>query len=84
MKENINERVAAIADYIIRTGATVREAAHVFDVSKSTVHSDMTQRLPRSDGEKYKKVKAILFKNLSERHIRGGEKTKEKYSKMRK
>jgi len=84
MRENRNERVLAIAGYIIETGATVREAAKRFDVSKSTVHSDMTQRLPKLDANAYKKVKAILLKNLNERHLRGGEKTREKYRNMRK
>ena len=84
MRENRNERVLAIASFIAETGATVREAARRFDVSKSTVHSDMTQRLPKLDMNSYKRVRAILIKNLRERHIRGGEKTKEKYRNMRK
>ena len=83
MRENIKERVLNIAGYIIEHDATVRSAASVFDVSKSTVHSDMTKRLPRIDGGTYKKVKAILHKNREERHIRGGEMTRQKYSKMR-
>ena len=83
MKENINERVEKIAAYIIETGATVREAAAAFDVSKSTVHSDMVIRLRKINQNQYKKVKAVLSKNLSERHIRGGEKTRQKYRNMR-
>ena len=83
MKENINERVLRIADYISETGATVREAAGRFDVSKSTVHSDMVRRLPKLDPMRYEKVKEILNKNFCERHLRGGEKTKQKYRKMR-
>ena len=83
MRENINERVRKIANYIAETGATVRDAARVFDVSKSTVHSDMVVRLPKTDEALSKKVKSVLEKNLNERHIRGGEKTKQKYGKMR-
>lgn len=83
MRENIKERVIEIAAYIIENEATVRTAARAFDISKSTVHSDMTVRLPVLDRGSYKKVKTILDKNREERHIRGGESTKEKYSKMR-
>jgi len=83
MRESIKERVIEIAAYITREGATVRAAASVFDVSKSTVHSDMTVRLPLLDRERFKKVKIILDKNREERHVRGGESTKQKYRKMR-
>jgi len=84
MRENIRERVLEIAEYIIDRDATVRSAATIFDVSKSTVHSDMTKRLPAIDGGLYKQVKVVLDKNREERHIRGGEMTKQKYSKVRK
>ncbi|MBP5404386.1 MAG: sporulation transcriptional regulator SpoIIID [Clostridia bacterium] len=83
MRENIKERVMDIAQYIVLHGATVRKAASVFDVSKSTVHSDMTTRLKRMDVGLYKKVKVVLDKNREERHIRGGEMTRQKYTKMR-
>jgi len=83
MRESIKDRVLRIAAYIIETGATVRQAAALFDVSKSTVHSDMTVRLPECDQESYRIVKKILDKNREERHIRGGEKTKQKYRNMR-
>ncbi len=84
MRENIEERVLKIAAYVLQTGGTVRDAAKEFDVSKSTVHSDLVKRLPKTDAALYKKVKIVLEKNLRERHIRGGEKTRQKYSKMRK
>ena len=83
MRESIKERVIEIAAYIIEHEATVRAAARAFDVSKSTVHSDMTERLPHVDAASYKAVKAVLDKNREERHIRGGESTREKYSKIR-
>ncbi len=79
MKDYIEERVMEVAKYIIDTGATVREAAKVFKVSKSTIHKDMSERLPKVDPITYEKVKKILEKNKAERHIRGGFATKMKY-----
>ena len=83
MRESIKERVIEIASYIIEHEATVRAAASVYDVSKSTVHSDMTVRLPTLDAGRYKAVKKILDKNREERHVRGGESTRQKYRNMR-
>lgn len=76
---NINDRVIEEAKYLIKTGDTVRGAGKVFGLGKSTVHKDVTERLKKIDGELYKKVKAVLEKNLAERHIRGGEATRKKY-----
>jgi len=81
LKDYIEERVMEVAAYIIDTGATVREAAKVFKVSKSTIHKDMSERLPKVDPITYEKVKKILEKNKAERHIRGGFATKMKYKK---
>lgn len=72
-----------LADYIIRTGATVRDTAKVFGVSKSTVHKDVTSRLYSFDAVKAKKVSEVLEFNLSERHLRGGNATKQKYLKLK-
>ena len=83
MKKSIKERIMETAAYIIEHKATVRAAAKVMGVSKSTVHTDMSVRLKYMDNAVYKKVKAILDKNREERHIRGGEKTREKYRNMR-
>ena len=83
MRQNIRERVLIVAAYIAEHQVTVRTAAALFDVSKSTVHSDMTVRLPAIDAARYKKVKSILDKNREERHVRGGESTKRKYENMR-
>lgn len=80
MKEHITKRVLTLADYISRTKATVREASKVFGVSKSTVHKDVSERLRIIDYDMYKQVKEVLNYNLSERHIRGGIATKEKYA----
>lgn len=80
MREDILDRIFKEAEYIVDTGATVRQAAKVFHFSKSTVHKDVTERLYSVDKTLYKQVKKVLEKNLSERHIRGGEATKRKYS----
>ena len=73
------ERCEILGEYIIKTGATVREAAKYFSVSKSTVHKDVTERLYIENRQLYKKVKIVLDKNKAERHLRGGEATKQKY-----
>lgn len=79
MREDIIDRILDEANYIIKTGATVRQTAKVFLFSKSTVHKDVTERLVLINSELYQKVKKVLSKNLSERHIRGGEATRQKY-----
>ena len=79
MREDIVERIIDEANYIIKTGATVRKTAKVFLFSKSTVHKDVTERLELINSELARKVKKVLEKNLSERHIRGGEATRIKY-----
>lgn len=82
MKDYMRNRILEIADYIIDTKATVRQAAKVFGVSKSTVHKDMTERLVEINPEKAKLVKEVLEFNKAERHIRGGRATKRKYLNM--
>ncbi len=79
MRELTHRRPRVLGEYICETGATVRAAAKVFCVSKSTVHKDVTERLLKEDPELYKKVKTVLEKNKSERHIRGGMATRRKY-----
>ncbi|MGI6567548.1 MAG: sporulation transcriptional regulator SpoIIID [Firmicutes bacterium] len=83
MRDYIRQRVLEIGTYIIDTKATVRQAASVFGVSKSTVHKDVTERLPRVNEELAVQVKKVLEVNKAERHIRGGEATKKKYRKKR-
>ena len=83
MRREIRERVAEEGLYIAETGATVRETAKVFHFSKSTVHKDVTERLAFIDRTLYGKVKKVLAKNLSERHLRGGLATREKYLKAK-
>ena len=73
------ERCVILATYLIENHATVREVAHQFNISKSTVHKDVTQALRRINPSLYDQVKTILDKNKDERHLRGGEATKKKY-----
>ena len=82
MKDYIEERAIKIANYIIKSNTTVRETAKVFKVSKSTVHKDVSERLPRINPQIWKEVKRILEQNKAERHIRGGKATQMKYKKM--
>ena len=79
MREYIEKRTVLFADYIIENNATVRDTAKNFDISKSTVHKDVTERLKRIDKDLYEKVREILNYNKAERHIRGGLATKKKY-----
>ncbi len=84
MWEYIVKRVITEGEYIASSGATVRAAASHFCISKSTVHKDVTERLAEIDINLYEEVKKVLSKNLSERHIRGGMATKNKYENMKK
>ena len=77
------ERAIAIGEYVAQTGATVRAAAKVFGISKSTAHKDLTTRLKENNLSLYKEVSKVLEKNKNERHIRGGLATKEKYLHMK-
>ncbi|MCY6355472.1 sporulation transcriptional regulator SpoIIID [Clostridium sp. ZS2-4] len=79
MKDYIEERVIEVARYIIESKATIRKTAKVFGVSKSTIHKDMTERLPKINPQVAKEAKDVLDLNKSERHIRGGKATKMKY-----
>ena len=79
MKDYIEERAIGIAGYIIEHNATVRQTAKAFGISKSTVHKDVTEKLRHEDRELYNAVKKVLERNKSERHLRGGEATKQKY-----
>ena len=81
MQDYISERVVKEGQYIMESGSTVRATAEHFAISKSTVHKDVTERLKLIDKELYKDVRRVLDINLSERHIRGGIATKNKYSK---
>lgn len=79
MWEYIEERVKKCAEYIVATGCTVRACSAHFAISKSTVHKDVSERLKYIDMDLYERTRKVLNLNLSERHIRGGIATKEKY-----
>lgn len=79
MKGNMEDRAAALAQYIIESGATVRAAAEKFGLSKSTVHKDLVDRLPLFQPGLYRQVKEVLERNKAQRHIRGGAATRLKY-----
>ena len=79
MKDYIEERVLEVAQYIIYSRATIRKTAKVFGVSKSTIHKDMTERLPKINPDIAEEAKSILDLNKAQRHIRGGKATKLKY-----
>lgn len=80
---NVEKRCIDIGHYIIETKATVRQAAVVFGISKSTVHNDVTKRLSEINPLLCSEVKEVLEENKAQRHIRGGLATKEKYNKIK-
>ena len=84
MKYDIESRTVDLANYIIENKTTVRDAARKFGISKSTVHKDLTERLPRINRRLYEAAREILDENRQERHIRGGLATREKYLKQKK
>ena len=79
MKDYIEERAIDIANYIIENNATVRQTAGQFGISKSTVHKDVTERLEQINPSLAAQARKVLDVNKSERHIRGGMATREKY-----
>ncbi len=83
MQEHIRERVLTLSNYIIESGATVRQTATKYGISKSTVHKDVTERLPQLNEVTASRVRSILDKNKAQRHLRGGEATRQKYLHLR-
>jgi len=84
MADTIDRRACELAVYIIENGATVRAAAQSFGISKSTVHKDLSQRLPQRNKALYREVRKVLDTNKAQRHIRGGLATKQKYLNLQK
>ena len=78
------ERSLVLAKYVLETKSTVRAAAKHFGISKSTVHKDLTSKLLKINRGMYLEVAKILEFNKSERHLRGGEATRQKYLKTKK
>ena len=83
MANTIEDRACELAVYMIENGTTVRSAASHFGISKSTVHKDLSQRLPYFNKALYEQVRIILDINKAQRHIRGGIATKLKYKKIK-
>ena len=83
MSQAIERRVLKEAEYIAKHGATVRAAARVLGVSKSTVHKDMETRLKCLSPALYAQVKEVFRRNKAERHLRGGEATRMRYARIR-
>lgn len=79
MWEYIEDRVIRCAEYIVETGCTVRACSAHFSISKSTVHKDVSERLRFIDADLFEQVRQVLNLNLSQRHIRGGIATRDKY-----
>lgn len=83
MTDNVLKRCVMLGEYIVETGATVRQAGIEFGISKSTVHIDVTKRLKKISPTLAIEVNKVLQENKAERHIRGGNATKEKYLKLK-
>ena len=83
IKMNGRDRAEVLAEYVIETGDTVRGCAAYYGISKSTVHKDLSIKLRYINTALFREVKKILDFNKSERHIRGGEATRQKYLKKK-
>ncbi len=84
MKDYIEERAVGLAQYIIENKTTVRDAARRFNISKSTVHKDVAERLWQINTSLAREVRDVLSENKADRHIRGGIATKQKYEEIKK
>ena len=80
---NVENRCVQLGNYIVETKATVRQAANIFGISKSTVHNDVTKRLSAINPSLSNEVKKVLDENKAQRHIRGGLATKKKYIELK-
>ncbi|MBQ5994785.1 MAG: sporulation transcriptional regulator SpoIIID [Clostridia bacterium] len=80
----VSDRAVTLGRYIVDNNATVRQAAGQYGISKSTVHMDVTRRLQKINPSLFRQVRRVLDVNKSERHIRGGNATREKYKKDKK
>lgn len=83
MNTAARQRAKELGVYIAENGVTVRAAAKTFGISKSTVHTDVTQKLKNIDPQLWEKVRRVLDENKAQRHIRGGNATREKYRKQK-
>lgn len=83
MANTIAQRACELAVYVIENNATVRTCAAHFGISKSTVHKDLTQRLPQYNHRLYQQARQVLEQNKAQRHIRGGDATRKKYQRSK-
>ena len=83
MKDYIEERTRTLSEYIVEKKTTVRDAARVFNISKSTVHKDVAERIWQIDKDLAERVKEVLSYNKADRHLRGGNATKHKYEALK-
>lgn len=83
MKDYIEERAITLSEYIVEKKTTVRDTARIFNISKSTVHKDVSERIWQIDEKLAKKVQEVLSYNKADRHLRGGNATKNKYIKLK-
>lgn len=79
MKAYIEDRTREIANYMLETGCTIRDAAKKFHISKATVHRDMSERLPKVNPQLSEKIEELMGYHISIRHIKGGLSTRKKY-----
>ena len=82
MDDSLYDRSIRLGEYLVEHRGTVRSTAKAFGLSKSTVHKDLSMRLPQCDRVLAQQVQALLAKNREERHIRGGLATREKYRRL--
>lgn len=80
---DLDRRCVLLGEYLLSKRSTVRDAARTFGISKSTVHKDVTEKLPHVSPSLYAEVRRLLSVNKAERHLRGGQATKEKYRRVR-
>lgn len=79
----MKSREESFAIYIIDNNSTIRKCASYFNISKSTVHNDLSKKLRRTNKFLYYQVYRVLNKNFAERHLRGGNATKLKYARLK-
>lgn len=84
MNLKVERRVLKEADYLLKTGKTIREVAKDFHISKSTIHKDLHERLISVNIKKYEEIQKIMNEHIKIRHIKGGEATRKKYLKLKK
>ncbi len=80
---DLEHRCVLLGEYLLEKKATVRDAAKAFGISKSTVHKDVTEKLRQVSPSLYTEVHTLLLQNKAQRHLRGGQATREKYQQLR-